>query len=85
MSLLYGKKDFSSTICLAVGCGFDTDCNGATAGSILGMILGDDGIPDKWTSCFKKGVETGISGYELITIDDFCDLAMSHLSSDFNN
>ncbi len=33
LALLYGKMDFEKTICLAVSGGWDTDCNGATAGS----------------------------------------------------
>jgi hypothetical protein len=34
LGLLAGKEDFGKTICVAVNCGKDTDCTGATAGAI---------------------------------------------------
>lgn len=49
-SLLYGKGDYGKTICLAVETGFDTDCNGATAGSVFGMAYGINAIPEYWKS-----------------------------------
>lgn len=42
--LLLGNGDFSKSICDAVNFGEDTDCTGATVGSILG-IMNPDGIP----------------------------------------
>ena len=45
--LLLGNGDFSKSICDAVNFGEDTDCTGATVGSILG-IMNPDGIPEKW-------------------------------------
>ncbi len=47
LALLSGEGDFGKTICNAVNCGMDTDCTGATAGSIMG-ILNPDGIDEKW-------------------------------------
>lgn len=44
---LYGK-DFGDKLCKAVNCGYDTDCTGATLGSLLGIINGTAGIPDTW-------------------------------------
>ena len=45
---LYGEGDFGKSICIAVNCGDDTDCTGATLGSILGIIGGTKAIPDIW-------------------------------------
>lgn len=44
---LYGE-DFEDAILKAVNCGYDTDCTAATLASILGMILGPEGLPAKW-------------------------------------
>ena len=44
---LDGDGDFGRSLCTAVNCGWDTDCSGATLGSILG-ILDPEGIPDRW-------------------------------------
>jgi len=45
---LYGEGDFGKSICAAVNCGDDTDCTGATLGSLLGIIHGTQGIPERW-------------------------------------
>jgi len=44
---LYGR-DYGDRLCKAVNCGFDTDCTGATLGSLLGILGGTAGIPTKW-------------------------------------
>jgi len=44
---LYGK-DYGDKICKAVNCGYDTDCTGATLGSLLGILQGASGIPQEW-------------------------------------
>ena len=69
LGLLWGEGDFEKTICRAVqGC-FDTDCNGATAGSVAGLILGASGLPEKWIAPLNNEVETSIPGYQLVTIE----------------
>jgi ADP-ribosylglycohydrolase len=35
---LAGEDDFSKSICIAVNCGKDTDCTGATLGALLGIL-----------------------------------------------
>lgn len=69
MALLWGKGDFGKSICLAVQTAFDTDCNGATVGSILGMMLGAGKIPACWSEPFACRLSTTISGYETVTVD----------------
>ena len=44
---LYGK-DYGDKLCKAVNCGYDTDCTGATLGSLLGILSGTKGIPRQW-------------------------------------
>jgi len=44
---LYGR-DFGDRLLKAVNCGYDTDCTGATLGSLLGILEGTAGIPDRW-------------------------------------
>lgn len=48
IGLLYGEGDFSKTLDIATRCGQDSDCNPASAGGILGAMLGYDNIPEKW-------------------------------------
>lgn len=45
---LYGNDDFGRSLCIAVGCGEDTDCTAATLGATLGIIHGIDAIPQQW-------------------------------------
>jgi ADP-ribosylglycohydrolase len=60
IGLLYGE-DFGDAICKAVNCGYDTDCTGATLGSILGIILGKDGLPSKWIEPLSDKIVTNAS------------------------
>ena len=57
---LYGD-DFGDAICKAVNCGYDTDCTGATLGSILGIIGGSRSLPEKWTAPLGERIATSES------------------------
>jgi hypothetical protein len=48
IGLLYGRGDFGRTLEIATRCGQDSDCNPASAGGILGTMLGWSGIPAVW-------------------------------------
>jgi hypothetical protein len=48
IGLLFGNGDFGRTIEIATRCGQDSDCNPASAGGILGTMLGYDRIPALW-------------------------------------
>lgn len=62
MAVLLGRGDFSTTIGIAVMSGLDTDCNGATAGSLLGALLGAKALPAKWTAPLNDRLESAVEG-----------------------
>jgi len=70
LGLVYGQGDYERTITTSVMCGLDTDCNGATSGSILGVMLGARDLPDKWIKPLKDRVESSITGYTGIRISE---------------
>lgn len=70
IGLLYGEGDYGQTICRALQPGLDTDCNCATAGSIMGMMLGAAQLPDKWTGPIHDTLLTSVRGFERVSISD---------------
>jgi hypothetical protein len=48
IALLYGKGDFTRSVDIAARCGQDADCNPATVGGVLGVMLGYSKIPAFW-------------------------------------
>ena len=68
VALLWGEGDFGASICRAVQPCFDTDCNGATVGSILGMMLGAKGIPARWGDRLNDTLHTSLTGYPVVKI-----------------
>ncbi|MBE7086647.1 MAG: helix-turn-helix domain-containing protein [Clostridiales bacterium] len=79
-SLLYGKGDYGNSICMAVETGFDTDCNGATVGSVLGMANGIQSIPEYWTKPINDTLHTSIFGIDTVKISDCVKLTMEHIA-----
>ena len=78
-ALLYGEKNYGKSICLAVQSGFDTDCNGATVGSVLGMMLGKSGIGSEWSDPVNDTLETPINGIASISISQLAEKTMKHI------
>lgn len=76
LALLYGKGDFSRSICLAVRFAFDTDCNGATVGSIVGMLTGGKNVPKRWYEPFNQMFSTGVAGHNFVHIKDMAQKTM---------
>ena len=64
MGLLYGEMDFEKTIAYTVMAGLDTDCTGATAGSIIGAMLGAKKLPKKWIRPLGDRLTTYLIGEE---------------------
>ncbi len=79
-ALLYGEGDFGKSICFAVGMAFDTDCNGATVGSILGMRNTIDGIDDYWKNPVNGKIDTSIFGIGTVEIEKAVEKTIKHMN-----
>ena len=69
IALLFGWPDYEKVISYAVMQGMDTDCNGATAGSVLGAAIGAKRIPSKWIAPLGGRLDTPIPGFACPEID----------------
>ena len=78
-ALLYGKGVYGRSICMAVETGFDTDCNGATVGSILGLMGGESIIEPEWTRPVGGKLATSIIGVGTASIDELVATTISHI------
>ena len=78
-ALLYGGGDYTKTVCRAVQTGFDTDCNAATAGSVIGMMKGMSAVGREWTDPIHGKLDTQIFGVGKVNIDDRIELTLKHI------
>lgn len=69
-ALLLGQNDFEKVIGIAVMGGWDTDCNGATAGSIFGAMYGAKSIPSKWAAPLHDTLYSRIDDYHPVAISE---------------
>jgi ADP-ribosylglycohydrolase len=63
-ALLWGEGDFGRTIGFAVEAGLDTDCDGATAGSVFGALHGTKEIPSHWTEPLRDTMHSALLGFD---------------------
>ncbi|WP_406860372.1 ADP-ribosylglycohydrolase family protein [Streptomyces sp. HUAS MG47] len=79
-ALTHADGDFTRSICAAVSGGWDTDSNGATAGSLAGLLAGHpDRLPERWTSPLKNRLSTSVPSFDGIGFDALADL--THLEA----
>jgi hypothetical protein len=76
IALLWGERHFGKTICRAVQACFDTDCNGATTGSILGILHGRRDLPNAWTAPIGDTLETGVAGFHKVNLAEMTQRTM---------
>ena len=58
LGLLYGEGDFKQSLIYAIDCGDDTDCTGATLGSLMGIMGGMAAIPEDWRAYIGDGIKS---------------------------
>ncbi|MGW0734543.1 ADP-ribosylglycohydrolase family protein [Streptomyces sp. NPDC002851] len=84
--LLYGDGDFGHTIALTVRGGLDTDSNGATAGSVAGVLCGAAAIPAHWVEPLRDTVRSAVFGWDGVRISELAEwtVALTAGSGDRN-
>ncbi|MFI6118490.1 ADP-ribosylglycohydrolase family protein [Streptomyces sp. NPDC051064] len=74
-ALTHADGDFGRSVCCAVSGGWDTDSNGATAGSLAGLLAGrPSALPDRWTAPLKNRLATSVPGFDSIGFDTLAEL-----------
>jgi len=68
--LMIGGTDVTKVLSQTVAMGLDNDCTAATAGSIVGAIVGRKGIPRHWHRNFKDTVHSYLIGHKRFAISD---------------
>lgn len=77
IGLLYGNGDLDKTLEISTRCGQDSDCNPASAGGILGAMMGYKAIPEKWGSGLAS-IEDLDFKYTTISLNDAYGLSYRH-------
>jgi len=77
LGLLYGKGDFTKTMEISTRAGQDSDCNPASAGGILGTILGYDKIPAYWKQGLKEAEDIDFK-YTTMSLNDVYAMSLKH-------
>jgi ADP-ribosylglycohydrolase len=76
-ALTHADGDFTGSICRAVSGGLDTDSNGATAGSLAGLLAGHpEALPDHWTAPLKNRLSTSVAGFDGVSFDTLARLTL---------
>jgi ADP-ribosylglycohydrolase len=78
MSLLYSQGDYERGITIAVMAGLDTDCNGATVGSVLGVMNGASRLPQKWIEPLGDSIRSLILSDRPYTLSGLAQRTLAH-------
>jgi ADP-ribosylglycohydrolase len=70
IGLMMGEGDLEKSICTTVMEGWDTDCTGATVGSIVGALRGATSLPSEWIVPLNDTLTSTVFGYENARISD---------------
>jgi len=68
--LTIGGKDVTRVLGETVAMGLDNDCTAATAGSIVGAVVGQRRIPVRWYKRFDDTIHSYLIGHERFSIQD---------------
>ena len=68
--LLWGDGDYATSVGLTVQGGWDRDSNGATAGSVAGVLLGARALPENFVEPLHDRTRSALFGFDNSRISD---------------
>ncbi len=77
MALMASGGDLGRGVCVAVMGGWDTDCNGATVGSVLGVMNGAKAIDAHWADPLNDTLASAIFGFSSNSIAQLADRTLA--------
>jgi ADP-ribosylglycohydrolase len=72
-ALLWSEGDYLTGVGRVVMSGWDTDSNGATVGSILGILAGTKNLPDHLIAPLENRTRSALFGFDNSSISDLAD------------
>jgi len=84
-ALLAGDGGYEKTICNTVMGGWDTDSNGATAGSIIGVMKGAKALPSKWIGPLNNKIRSSLAGFDNSNFTDLAHRTIQVMQQSKNN
>ncbi|MFO0554963.1 MAG: ADP-ribosylglycohydrolase family protein [Polyangiaceae bacterium] len=79
LSLVYGEMDTTGAPTTAVMCGHDTDCNGATVGSIVGAARGYSAFGGNLASRLSDTVKPNMVGFQEVSMRELAERTLRQL------
>jgi ADP-ribosylglycohydrolase len=78
-SLWFGESNFERTMKIIASFGYDVDCNAGEVGTVLGVIMGIDGIDSKWYKPFNGIIETYMQGFKKMKISELVERTINSI------
>jgi ADP-ribosylglycohydrolase len=75
--LLWGDGDYMSALSKTVMSGWDTDSNGATVGSVAGILAGTTGLPARLVEPLHDRTRSALFGFDNSRISDLADRTLA--------
>ena len=72
-SIVFGDMDFHQSICRSVEGGWDTDCNGATCGSIVGAASGAKGLNSSLVAPLNDTIRPKVIGFQEVSMTELAE------------
>lgn len=78
--VLWGEGDYAATVGMTVQGGWDTDSNGATAGSVAGVLTGAAALPARFVEPLHDRTRSALFGFDNSVISDLADRTLALIS-----